>query len=316
MKWLLVGVVAIFLAFVPAIASAEDGKDEDNALIRINADVYIPAGESVGSLFVVKGNAVIDGDVTGSVFVVRGDAVVSGSVKDGLVVVSGNIDLRSGAQVNDVVSVRGDLIRADGVTVTGEITERNNVGLGYLRVAGVIFSFLFWVAISVALVVAGLVFAAIGGRQLTNAARAMTGEAVNTIVGVVFVWVALPIVAIIAMVTLIGIPLGVGMLAFVLPALGFLGYIVAGSRLGSAVVGRLGNQPGEHPYLATTVGISMLQALVLVPVLGAFVALVAGIWGAGALAYIAYRAAGGRSMDSGASAQMTPQGGAQVQPSA
>ena len=41
-----------------------------------------------------------------------------------------------------------------------------------------------------------------------------------------------------AMLTLVGIPLGLGVLLLVLPALWFLGYIVAGARLGTLILHR------------------------------------------------------------------------------
>jgi hypothetical protein len=82
---------------------------------------------------------------------------------------------------------------------------------------------------------------------------------VNTILGVVFVWVALPIIAALAIVTLIGLPLGLGVLIFLLPALWFLGLIVAGTRLGLAIVKVSGRESGEHPYLASFVGLLILQ---------------------------------------------------------
>jgi hypothetical protein len=122
----------------------------------------------------------------------------------------------------------------------------------------------------------------------------MTRDAVSAIVGVVFLWVAVPAIAGVAIVTLIGIPFGVGLLVFALPALWFIGYIVAGARLGSALVGLTGRATGDHPFAATTLGLALLQLLVLVPVLGALIVLFAGVWGAGAVAVIAYRAPGGK----------------------
>jgi len=109
--------------------------------------------------------------------------------------------------------------------------------------------------------------------------------------------------------TLIGLPLGLGLLFFLLPALWFLGYIVAGARLGSFLVGLSGRESGAHPYLPTFLGLVLLQLGILVPVIGGLIAAVAGIWGAGALAYIAYRGAGGKGF---APAEPAPQG--QVQP--
>ncbi|HLF77541.1 MAG TPA: hypothetical protein VJB57_08615 [Dehalococcoidia bacterium] len=292
MKWFAAAVLGFVLAFLPALAFADNGDKADDVLVRIRGDVVIASGERVGSVVVIDGDAVIDGEVDESVTVINGNAIVSGKVGGNLTVISGDIDLKTAARVNNVFSIRGDLVRAEGATVTGEIRERDNFEIA----AGIaaVFSLLFWLGMSVAVVAAGLVFAAVGGHQLKRSAETMTGDAVGVLVGVVFVWVAIPVVAGVAMATLIGIPLGIGLLLFLLPALWFLGYIVAGARLGGALVGLTGRTAGEHPYAATTVGLVLLQLAVLIPVLGALVALFAGIWGAGAIAIGAYRAAGGR----------------------
>jgi len=292
MKWLAAVAIGLVLTMFPAIAFAEDGEGPDDLLVRIGADVRIAKGEKVGAVIVINGDAYIDGEVEDTVLVISGNAIISGKVGGALTVISGNIELQSSAQVDDVASIRGDLVRAQGATIAGTIEERDNFGIA----AGVaaVFSILFWLAMSVAVVVAGLIFAAIGGHQLKRAAEAMTGDAVGVIVGVVFVWVAIPVIAVLAMVTLIGIPLGIGLLLFVMPTLWFLGYIVAGARLGGALLGLAGRSSGDHPFAATTLGLVLLQFGVLVPVLGAIVAALAGLWGAGAIAVSAYRAAGGK----------------------
>ncbi|MEN9221621.1 MAG: hypothetical protein Q6M04_04210, partial [Thermostichus sp. BF3_bins_97] len=45
------------------------------------------------------------------------------------------------------------------------------------------------------------------------------------------------------------------------------------------------------------VGLLILQVIVLLPVLGALVVFLAGVWGAGALAVTAFKAAGGKGFD-------------------
>jgi hypothetical protein len=307
MKWLATAAFALSLALFPSLALADDGGEADDVLVRVRGDVHVAKGETVGSVVVIDGNATIEGKVDKSVTVINGNAVISGEVGGNLTVVSGNIDLAGASRVNNVFSIRGNLIRAEGATVTGEVRERDNVR--FLGQIGAVFSFLFWVAMTIAVVIAGLVFAAIGGRQLSQSAEAMTTDAVNAIVGVVFVWVAIPAIAVVAMITLIGLPLGLGLLLFVMPTLWFLGYIVAGARLGAALVGLAGRESGVHPFAATTVGVVLLQIVVLIPVLGAIVALLAGVWGAGAVAVSAYRAAGGKGFTPAAA---TP--GAQPQP--
>ena len=49
--------------------------------------------------------------------------------------------------------------------------------------------------------------------------------------------------AVLAMITLVGIPLEIGLLAFLLPGLWFLGYIVAATRLGGFLAGLSGRKP-------------------------------------------------------------------------
>jgi hypothetical protein len=303
MKWLLAPILAFFIAFIPALAFAEDGQDED-VLIRVGADVRIAAGERAGTVIVIDGNAFIDGEVADTVLVIDGNATLTGEVSGQLTVISGDIDLQPTARVKDVSSIRGSILRSEGALITGEIRERDN--FEWFGAAAAFFSILFWAALTVALIGAGLIFAAIGGRQLREAAQRMTGDAVNTIIGVVFVVVALPLIAVLAMITLIGVPFGIGLLVFLLPALWFLGYIVAAARLGSALVGLRNKGPSDHPYAATVLGIVLLQLLVLVPVLGVLVALLAGLWGAGSLAFSAYKAAGGRSLEASGPSTMSP----------
>jgi hypothetical protein len=303
MKWLLSTLVAFSIAFLPSLAFAEDGQDED-VLIRIGADAHIAQGERAGTVIVIDGNAVIDGEVAETVLVIDGNATIRGVVSGQLTVISGDIDLLPTARVKDVTSIRGSIIRSEGASVTGEISERDN--LEWFGAAAVFFSILFWGALTVALIGAGLIFAAIGGRQLREAAQRMTGDPVSTIIGVVFIVFALPLIAVLAMVTLIGVPFGIGLLLFLLPALWFLGYIVAAARLGSALIGLRNKGASDHPYAATVLGVVLLQLLVLVPVLGVLVGLLAGLWGAGALAAGAYRAAGGRGFEAPGSSTMSP----------
>jgi hypothetical protein len=295
MKWLLAGLTAMGLALTPGLAFAQDGQDED-VLIRIGADARIAVGERAGTVIVIDGNALIEGEVADAVLVINGNAVVAGEVSGQITVIAGDIELQATAQVKDVTSIRGNILRSEGSTITGEVHERD--GFGWLSGAAVFFSIAFWLGLTVALIGAGLIFAAIGGRQLREAARRMTAEPVNTVLGVVFVAVAIPVLAGFAIATLVGILFGVGLLVFLLPALWFLGYIVAAARLGGALIGLRGPDAGGHPYAATVLGVVLLQLLVLVPVIGAVVAVLAGLWGAGALAVGGYKAAGGRGVES------------------
>lgn len=306
MKWLIAVVAGLALAAVPGWALAAPGDDDDGDLLtRIGGDVIVRSGESIGAVIVIDGNATIEGTVRESVLVIDGDIRVTGTIDGDLTVISGSADLASGSSVDNVTLIRSDYTRAEGATVTGEVNERDNFRFAQGVLA--LFSFLFWAAMTVAVIAAGLIFAAVGGRQLVATAQTMTGDAVNTILGIVFVWVALPIIAAIAIATLIGLPLGLGVLLFLLPALWFLGLIVAGTRLGMAIVKASGRDAGPHPYLASFVGLLILQLLILLPFLGAVVVFFAGIWGAGALMVTAFNGAGFKGFSSPPAAASTPE---------
>jgi hypothetical protein len=297
MKWLIALVIGLTLAVSPSAALAAPNDDSDgDFLMRVGGDVVIGPNESVGSLVVIDGNVTVDGTVRDTVFVVNGDLTVNGTVEDHVTVISGSATLASTARVGDVTLIRSDYTRADGSVITGDVNKRDNFTVAQGVLAA--FSFFFWIAMTVAIVVAGLVFAAVGGRQLTASAQTMTGDALKTTIGVVLVWIALPIIAALAIATLIGLPLGLGVLFFLMPALWFLGLIVSGTRLGMVIVKASGRESGTHPYLASFVGLVILQFLILIPVLGAVVVFLAGLWGAGALAVIAFRGAGFKGFSS------------------
>jgi hypothetical protein len=304
MRRLVALVVALAAVLAPATAFAQEPDEIDDFLLRVAGDVSVAPGETLGVLIVIDGDAIVEGTITDALVVINGDAIVSGTIQGDLTVISGNIDLRPGSRVESINSIQSEITRADGATVAGEINEREDFAFPAGGILA-LFSLLFWAAVTVSLIFAGLVFAAIGGRQLNTAALLLTAG-VTTFVAVLFTWIALPVVAVLLLITIIALPLGIGLLLFVLPALWLLGYIVAGSRLGYFLLSRVNRPSGEHPYLATALGLLVLQLVVLIPIIGGLTAGLAGMWGAGALMRTAFEAARG-----GGSA---PSGGAEAEP--
>ena len=279
-------VFALALALPPAVAFADDNGDR-GFVLRTNGPFTLDAGESAGTVIVVRGDAFIGGTIDHSLIVVDGSAVVGGVVKGNVVVVRGDLTLESGSHVNRVTIINGKVTREAGATVDQGINQRG-FRLNFLSVA---FFWFLWFSMTVAVVLAGLLFAAVGGRQLSTSAEVMTREAALSILGAVVVWIGLPIVAVLAFVTVVGIPFGLALLLLALPALWFLGYLVAGAKLGDALLRAAGRSvPADHPYLAALVGLALMQLVVLLPVVGWALAVLAGLWGSGALAVMAFRA--------------------------
>jgi hypothetical protein len=285
--------ITVALALLPSTTRAQDPDAEGGLLLRLNGDIRIPAGESSDTVIVINGDAIVDGTVTGGLVVINGDATVNGSVDEEVVVINGSVTLGDTARVGgDVSLVRSDLTRAPGAVVEGTVAERSEFGFGR---AGAVFSFLVWLGFTIVVLLAGLLFAAVGGRQLTGAAALLTSSVGGTLLGALLVWVGIPILAVLAFVTLVGIPLGFALLLFLLPALWLLGYLVAGARLGTWLLDLM-HRPvaADHPYLAVLLGLVVLQLVLWIPVLGGLIWVLAGVLGAGALALLAWHAWQGR----------------------
>jgi hypothetical protein len=279
--------VALVLALIPAAAAAQDGEDE-GFLMRVDGNVAVPAGDTVDTVLVINGDALIEGAIQ-TLVVINGDATVRGSVDDEIIVVNGSLNLADTARVQDVTLVDSELERAPGAVVGGEISRRERWGVD-IDLFG-LFPFLAWTAVSVVVVLAGLLFAAVGGRQLTTAGLLLSDRLGPTLLAALVVWIGVPILAVMLFFTLIGIPAALGLLLLVLPLLWFTGYLVAATRLGAAIVrSRLSTADAEHPYLAALVGTLVLQVIGFIPVLGWLVVWLAGLVGGGALALLGWHA--------------------------
>jgi hypothetical protein len=289
-RYLMALVAGMSLALFPFVAHADDG-DKRGFTLRVDGDFTLSRGETARSLVVINGDAQVDGTVRDAVVVINGTANVTGTIEGSVNVINGTLNLQPGANVKDVNLVKSTFNRDERATVTGSVHRRSSVAF---RGAWLVFSVVLWAGMTVAVVIAGLVFAAAGGRQLRAAALSMTGDSVPTIVGAVALWIGGPIAGGLLFATVVGIPLSLGLFLFVLPALWFLGYVVAGTRLGGAITGLAGREPSEHPYAAAAVGLILLQLIILVPGIGWLAGALAGFWGSGALVALAMRAARSR----------------------
>ncbi len=286
MRWrLLLSLLVITLLMFPGVALAQGSGSTDDLLLRVNGPVTVNATEEVGTVVVISDNAVINGIVRQDLIVINGDATVTGTIEGSVTIYRGTLDLRGASRVaGDVNLVNSTLTRATGTTVEGAV---NHSSFDWSAWEFFAFSVYLWIAGTIAIVVAGLVFAAVGGRQLTGAGNLISRKPGATILSAVIAGIGVPLLAVLAFATVLGIPLGLGLLLFLIPALWFFGYLVAGTKLGAAI---LRQEASNHPYLASVVGLVLLQAIGLIPFLGGAVGLVAGILGVGALVLLAWHA--------------------------
>lgn len=289
MKRVLLVLVAALAALLPAAALADDqANDTDGLVLRVSGDYHLPAGETVESLIVIDGDAIIDGHVTDTLFVIGGDALIRGTVAGDTTVIRGTLEVTAAGVVDNVTLFRGTLVEHDGARITGDVDHTS----AWFWPGGVFLGMIFLVGTFVAIMLGGLFFAAVGGRQLATAAVSMGQAPGHTILWGLGLAIGMPLLAAILMVTLVGLPAGMAMLFMGIPFVGYLGYVVAGTWVGMLVLGRT-RMAGEmrHPFAEVALGLLILQFVAIIPgfVFVAFILL--GTWGAGALARMAWMAA-------------------------
>ena len=277
-------VVGLFLVLTLGLAApawAQDSQaSEEFVVLSGRADV--PEGQTVGDLVVFHGSATVDGTVDGSLTAFDAPVTISGRVNGDVVVFNGRVELRSGANVTgDVVSQSAPVV-ASGATIGGTSkrlqTNTNWEGFGWAgRLA-------WWLAVSVSTLVIGLVLIWLAGRGTTRileAGRTRIGPSIG--LGLLLFF-GLPLLAIIALVTVVGIPLGLGLLAALL-LIYALGYSATAWILGRSIL-----RGPTSWFLAFLAGWGILRILALIPILGGLVWFAAVVFGLGALAVAIWRA--------------------------
>lgn len=224
----------------------------------------------------------IDGTVDGGIRLAAGEIIISGAVLGDATLRADRIELAPGASIGgdlDYVA-RTPLSPEEAARVTGTVTYDEPVDDEASGVSTAT-SLLFWGWQTVASVATGLLLVALFRSRIQGLVSAIAGE---TTVGALLGFVAfliVPAAAVIAMVTLVGLPIGLAVVLLFLVVL----YVAklpiavwAGGRL-LALAGR----PGASPYSAMAIGVVALYVLFAIPYLGGLLWLVATWLGLGSM---------------------------------
>lgn len=280
-------VVVLAMLLMPLAVYANDGNEQGEFDFRIGGVARVVPDQVVDTVIVIDGDAVVDGQVSSTLWVINGTVTVSGVVDGEIMVVDGVLNLASTARVGNVQLVRSVLERGDGATISGEVSTRTEfVHFGW---GSGVFSTIFWIVSTIALVIAAVFILAIAGRRLNGATLELHSHLLSSAGAAFILWTALTLLALMAAITLVGIPLSLGIALFVMPVIWLVGYVIASMRLGS-VVTRLVRSGSEatHHYLFAIVGLIAFQCIGLIPYVGGAVVGLAGFIGSGALAYRLY----------------------------
>lgn len=238
----------------PALATAAmPGSSE--SLVVLSGDVDIPEGTHVAEVVVFHGPVSVEGMVHGDVVALDGPVTVSGLVLGSVVSLDDSVDVRQGARVTgDVIS--SEVSIAKGAQIDGQTKGINEALTKPLRWLGFI---AWWIPLTFSTLFLGLLLLWWFPRATDAAAvAARSNPSASGGLGVL-VFAGIPILAFVAMITLVGIPFGLGLLL----ASGLVystGYV-----LGMLVLGRLIVREPRGRIGAFLAGWAILRVLALIP---------------------------------------------------
>jgi hypothetical protein len=236
-------------------------------------------------VIVIDGPVRIAGHATGDVVAISGPVHVSGRVDGDLAAVSDRATLAPTARVGGDVRYGDERpVVASGARVGGSVSKENwsdtVSGWGWVSWLGL------WLAVSVSTLIVAALMLALAPRALVAAERAARERLGAAIGWGIALAIGLPVIAVIALLTLVGIPFGIGLLLALLPLL------AVAYATGAWIVGRRVVRDRASAWVALLAGWAILRVLALIPVLGAIVGIAATVVGLGALAVALWRARG------------------------
>jgi hypothetical protein len=267
-------IVAPLLLALASPAWAAERPQRVGAQVVLTGGLDLAPGERARTVVVFHGPVRIDGDVEGSAVVFDGTFTLTGTVRDSVVVFNGRVVLRSGARVGGDLITRLKPTIESGATVGGDIKRLRNLSASFDQA----WRWAIWIAYTVSTLVLGLLLLGVARRALeaeAAAARKRVGSSVGWGLGLFF---GLPLVGILLLVTVVGIPLGIALL-LALWLLYTVGYTCA-----LFAVGRLVVREPRSRFVAFLAGWGIVRLLALIPFLGGVLWFAGAVYGLGALA--------------------------------
>lgn len=299
----------VLWAGVPAWAQFDLPPDEPRDQIVLAGDVLVRRGDEVAEVVVLRGTVVVAGLVRGDVVVIDGRIQVAGQVSGSVVNVGGPVTLGGSSHVLGDVIARGRVRVVPGAQVDG--TVREGSAFTFRTPIAALGRFAPWLAIWMSVLALGLLLLLLaprGADAVSNASR--TAPWASSGWGAL-AFVALPVTGAIAIVSLVWLPFGLGLVLAL-----FLLYSI-GLTLAASALGRLIWREPRGRLLAFAIGWAILAAVSLIPWVGVLVWVAGSVFGLGATIVAAWRArgAGGRHRPGGKMVVEVPEAPETTEPS-
>jgi len=275
----------LLIAALPTLAQTDDGlldRPEGSVLVGVQNDVALAAGETADAVFVIRGNALIEGAAK-AVVAVDADVTVSGpgaSVED-IFTVGGTLTVENGGSVEDGATADTVVTGVAPGTLRDAKADFADVAAWLATVLAVILFFVFigWL---LAVLVSALLLVAFGTSQARRAAANIGGDTLKSLLVGLLMLIVPWIVIGLLFVTVVGIPLAIG-LTMLWGFAAFLGYLVVGLAIGEKLLSR--SRMSARPYGAAILGVIILMLIGWIPFVGLIV-----LWlGLGAVTLAAWR---------------------------
>jgi len=280
-----VAVVVTVLGFVviPTAALAQTGgtvTPTDQVVLR--GDVLVPRGQSVAEIVVFSGSATVAGVARGDVVVLNGPITISGQVGGDVIAVHGRVRLLPTAQVAGSVRSGQEVQAADGAQVAGGVRQHVRFTLsGPLDALGPLLAS---ISIAVSVLIVALLLSFLAPRAIDRVAATGRAAPIASAGWGLLVALGLPLAAIVAGATIVGLPFGLALL------LGWGLVWLVGLASTTWIVGRaVVKEPGSRS-LALLAGWGIGAAVGLVPYVNVVWWVLGGIYGLGAGIVAAWRA--------------------------
>lgn len=260
----------------------------DGDLLAAAQELVVTGDARIAGGVVAAGRRVeIDGTVEGGARVAAGEIVIRGTLHGDANVIADRLDLAPGARIT------GDLDYRTRTPLSPEAAARVEGAVRYEDPpvdedeSGTAWGFVFWFWQTLAALLAGILVVALF-RGVVQ--RLVVSIAEETTLGALLgfaTFLVVPVAAGIAMVTLVGLPIGIaGGLLFGLAVYG--AKLPIAVWLGDRLLGYAG-RPGASPYAAMALGIPLLYLLFAIPYVGGLFWLAATWLGLGAMVVSGHR---------------------------
>ncbi|MEA2297246.1 MAG: hypothetical protein QOF77_182 [Solirubrobacteraceae bacterium] len=267
--------LVLLMMLLPAGAQAAGPQDR----YVVSGDVLVAKGETVGDLVVLDGNIVVRGAVRGDIVAINGDVTLRGTVSGDLVTIGKRATLGRRARVGgDVKWVQDRPVLAPGAVVSGKVKRFD---AGSFGTPGIEVAIGFWVIVTISFLLGGLLLLLLAPGLFEGVVRSARASRGGAIIAGILLFILLPILAVVLLVTVVGTPLGIGLLLALGPIYA-IAYIASAMVLGRRVV-KTGGRAAA--FLA---GLVILRVIALIPFLGGLITLLATIFGLGVL-FVALR---------------------------